>query len=190
MYKISRRLVKYTTLPMYNIFVISMFTARKYLLGFDIALNFLERVGKSSLIPILKLNGATIGNNCDFETGIIFHNCLDFKNLRIGDNCHVGKNCFFDLRGRITIESNVVISMNTTLITHQDINKSVLSSLYPESSSNIMLKNNCYIGANSTILEGVSIQDSSITAAGSVVISNVPSRVIVGGVPAKIIKNI
>jgi acetyltransferase-like isoleucine patch superfamily enzyme len=190
LYKISRRLIKHTTVPIYNLVVFILFTFRKYLLGFSNALKFLERVSKSSIIPILKMNGAIVGKNCDIETGITFHNCIDFNNLHLGDNCHIGKNCFIDLRDRIIIENNVVISMGTTLITHQDLSKSGLRTLYPESSSEIHIMDNCYIGANSTIIKGVSIQDRSIVAAGSVVTSNVPSHVVVGGIPAKHIKDV
>ena len=190
LYKISRRLIKYTTLPIYNIVVMALFTLKKYFLGFGNALKFLERLSKSAIIPILRLNGAVVGDNCDIETGIVFHNCIDFSNLNIGENCHIGKNCFFDLRDQVIIESNVVISMGVTLITHQDLNKSELSNIYPQSSGQILIHNNCYIGANSTILEGISVEANSIVAAGSVVNSNVPGRVVVGGIPAKILKSI
>jgi acetyltransferase-like isoleucine patch superfamily enzyme len=54
----------------------------------------------------------------------------------------------------------------------------------------IIIGNNVWIGSNSTILPGVVIGDNSIIGAGSVVTKNVPSNVIVAGVPAKVIKKI
>jgi acetyltransferase-like isoleucine patch superfamily enzyme len=57
-------------------------------------------------------------------------------------------------------------------------------------SAPIFVGNNVWIGANATILPGVTIGDGSIVAAGAVVTKNVPINVIVGGVPAKIIKRI
>ena len=71
-------------------------------MGFDQANAFLRRVGKKSIIPLLRKNGAIIGNNCDIDVPLIFHNCRNFKNLHVGNNVHIGKNCLFDLRDKIT----------------------------------------------------------------------------------------
>ena len=102
---------------------LTCFNICKYLLGFENANLYLRRIDKNSLKLILKKNGAKIGENCDIENGLIFHNCNDYSNLVIGDNCHIGKNCFFDLREKIELGNNVVISMQSTIITHIDLNK-------------------------------------------------------------------
>jgi acetyltransferase-like isoleucine patch superfamily enzyme len=169
---------------------IQIFGIRRKTMGFENANAFLYRLDKNSMIPILIRNGAKIGNECDIETPLIFHNCNDFSNLIIGNNCHIGKNCFFDLRGKIKIEDNVVISMLTTFITHQDVNKSELRNIYPACQEDIIIKNNSYIGVRSTILKGVVVNQFSIIAAGSVVLKNVDPYTLVGGVPAKFIKEI
>lgn len=166
------------------------FSLRKLFLGFENANKFLQKVDKNSIIPILKKNKAIIGENCDIESGLVFHNCTDYSNLIIGDNCHIGKNCFFDLRDKIIIGNNVVISMQCTFITHIDISKSSLKIYYPLSSEAIKINDNCYIGAKSLILKGIEIGECSIIAAGSVVIKNVEPRTLVAGVPAKEIKKI
>lgn len=54
----------------------------------------------------------------------------------------------------------------------------------------VHIKENVWIGANATILPGVTIGKNSIVAAGAVVSKNVPDNSIVGGVPAKFIKNV
>jgi acetyltransferase-like isoleucine patch superfamily enzyme len=54
----------------------------------------------------------------------------------------------------------------------------------------IHIKKNAWIGAGATILQGVTIGENSVVAAGSVVSKDVPDNVIVGGIPAKIIKEI
>ncbi len=163
---------------------------RMTFLGFDVANQFIQRVDKVSLKLVLCKNGATIGQNCDIETGLVFHNCKNYKNLIIGNNCHIGKNCFFDLRGKVIIGDNVVVSMHCTFITHQDMNKSPLRQLYPATFSNIIIKNNSYLGVNSTILQGVTVGRSCIVAAGAVVKSDVKELSLVGGVPAKFIKKL
>lgn len=54
----------------------------------------------------------------------------------------------------------------------------------------IVLGKNVWVGSNSTILQGVTVGDNAVVAAGAVVNKNVPDNVVVGGVPAKIIKKI
>ena len=164
------------------------FSFRKKLLGFDNANAFFRRLDKESVIQNLKKNKATIGNNCDIEVPIIIHNCQDFSNLIIGNNCHIGKNCFFDLRDKVIIEENVVVAMQATFITHIDMNKSELRSLFPATNAPIKVCKDSYIGAGSTILKGVTLEEKCFIAAGSVVTQNVNSRTLVGGIPAKLIK--
>lgn len=166
------------------------FSLYKHLLGFDVSNQFIKRVDKISLQLILKRNGATIGENCDIETGLTFHNCRNYSNLIIGNNCHIGKNCFFDLRGKINIGDNVVISMQCTFITHIDMSRSCLSKNYPAIIGKISIDNDCYIGVNSVILMNARLGNRSFIAAGSLVNKDVAPNTMVGGVPAKIIKKI
>jgi acetyltransferase-like isoleucine patch superfamily enzyme len=54
----------------------------------------------------------------------------------------------------------------------------------------IIIGKNCWIGNNTTILKNSKIGDNSIVAVGAVVSGVFPENVIIGGVPAKIIKNL
>jgi acetyltransferase-like isoleucine patch superfamily enzyme len=166
------------------------FAVRKRYLGFDQANAFLRRVGKNSIIPLLKQNGAVIGDECDIEVPLIFHNCQDFRNFQIGNDVHIGKNCFFDLKDKIVIGDNAVISMQATFITHTDMSKSGLNKTNPARKGSILIKNDSYVGANVTILMGVTVGKFSMMAAGAVVIQDVHPWVLVGGVPAKMIKQL
>jgi acetyltransferase-like isoleucine patch superfamily enzyme len=161
---------------------------KKKIIGFDVANLFLQRVDKQSLLLILKKNGATIGEQCDIETGLTFHNCKNYSNLFVGTNCHIGKNCFFDLHEKVIIGNNVVISMQCTLLTHIDLNKSTLSTKYPAETGDIVVGDNSYLGANTTVLHKVSIGKNVVSAAGAVITKNVEDHCLVGGVPAIIIK--
>ncbi|MDC1371416.1 acyltransferase [Flavobacteriaceae bacterium] len=138
----------------------------------------------------MKLLGAKIGSNSEIESGIRFHNCKNLRNLEIANNCHIGKDCFFDLRDRVIIENNVTVSMKTTFITHQDLGHSNLSTKYKPTSLEIIIKSNAYIGSNSIIMMGTIIDNYSIIAASSCVVKSTEPQSLFGGVPAKKIKNL
>ena len=59
----------------------------------------------------------------------------------------------------------------------------------PNKTSPIIIEDDVWIGANSTILPGVKIGKGSIVAAGSVVTTDVPENNLYGGVPAKFLKH-
>jgi len=110
------------------------------------------------------------------------------KNISIGKNVFINSGCRFQDHGGITIGDGALIGHNVVLATlNHDINPIKRSDMYPEP---IFIGTNVWIGANATILPSVTIGDGSIVAAGAVVTKNVPTNVIVGGVPAKIIKRI
>jgi acetyltransferase-like isoleucine patch superfamily enzyme len=166
------------------------FKLRLFLYGFDHANQLTKVVDKDSLVELIRKYRAHIGEDCDIETGLTFHNCKNYSNLKISNNCHIGKNCFFDLRGKVKIQDNVVVSMQVTFLTHLDMNKSGLKSFYPPTQGDILICQNTYIGANATILQGVTVHQNSIIAAGAVVTKDVEPYTMVGGVPAKVIKKL
>ena len=57
-----------------------------------------------------------------------------------------------------------------------------------ESKGDIIIQDDVWIGAGSTILSGVKIEQGAVVGAGALVTKNVPPYAIVGGVPAKVIK--
>lgn len=172
------------------IFHLLSFKLKIWLLGFEYANVGLKNLNKESLILVLRKFRAKIGENCDIETGLVFHNCKDYSNLVIGSNCHIGKNCFFDLRDKVIIGNNVVISMQCTFITHIDMNKSPLRNVFPAKQAPILIEDNCYIGSGSQIIKGVTLGKNCFVTAKALVTKDVNSYTMVGGVPAKFIKTI
>ncbi|ALO15765.1 Putative acetyltransferase [Salinivirga cyanobacteriivorans] len=161
------------------------FELKKRLVGFDVANLYLQRVDKYALVMILKKNGAQIGENCDIETGLAFHNCRNYKNLAIGDNCHIGKQCFFDLKDKISIQNNVTISMRCSFLTHTDVGSSVLKKKYPKSLQPIVINSNCYLGASVTLLQGAWLEEKTFVAAGALCKGRISAGKRIGGIPAK-----
>jgi len=110
------------------------------------------------------------------------------KNLKIGKNVFINFDCTFLTLGGITIEDDVLIGPKVSLITeNHPLEPQHRKGLIGKS---ILIKNNAWIGANSTILPGVTIGENAVVAAGAVVSKDVPDNVVVGGIPAKIIKPI
>jgi acetyltransferase-like isoleucine patch superfamily enzyme len=162
-----------------------------YLFGIGKLSSYLLQLDEDCTKMVLRAFGATIGKDCYIGSHIFVENAYpNFRNLRIGKGCHIGKDTFFDLRAPIIIEDFVTISMRATIITHISVGKSVLSNWYPKESASVQIKNDVYIGVNSTILKGVTIGQNSVVSAGSLVMRDVPKYTVVGGVPAKVLKNL
>jgi acetyltransferase-like isoleucine patch superfamily enzyme len=110
------------------------------------------------------------------------------KHTKIGKNVFINFDCVFLDLGGITIEDNVLIAPKVSLLSEgHPISHEDRHSLIPQP---IHIKKNAWIGANATILPGVTIGENAIVAAGAVVSKDVPDNSIVGGVPAKFIKSI
>lgn len=114
----------------------------------------------------------------------------DYSNLAIGDHVFVGDRVLFDLKERIEIGNRVTLSMNVTLTTHLDVGPIPLAKLYPPQRGAIRILDDVYVGSGATILHGVTIGPHSIIAAGAVVREDVPPGAVVGGVPARILKQL
>ena len=113
------------------------------------------------------------------------------EKISIGNNVSLNEYVFLSGYGGIVIEDNVRIGRGTTIITadHGFERLDIPIKDQPLLPGKVYIKQNVWIGANVTILKGVTIGLNSIIAAGAVVTKDVPDNVIVGGVPAKIIKN-
>ncbi|MBB6499035.1 DapH/DapD/GlmU-related protein [Pedobacter cryoconitis] len=110
------------------------------------------------------------------------------KFTRIGRNVFINHACSFLDMGGITIEDYVLIGPKVNLITeNHPLDPSDRRALVTKS---ITIKRNAWIGAGATILPGVTVGENAVVAAGAVVSKDVPDNTIVGGVPAKHIKNI
>lgn len=109
------------------------------------------------------------------------------KNSRIGKNVFINFDCTFLDLGGITIDDNVMLAPKVSLLTEGhpiDINdRQTLTA------GKIHIKKNAWIGANATILQGVTIGENAVVAAGAVVSKDVPANTVVGGIPAKLIRN-
>ncbi len=111
------------------------------------------------------------------------------ENIRLGRNVFINQNCtMYDLGG-IDIADDVMIGPNVSLITSGH-------PLEPSrrragvTAAPIALGRNVWLGANVTIIGGVTVGENAVVAAGSVVTKDVPADTLVGGAPARVIRSI
>ena len=121
------------------------------------------------------LKGAIIGENCNINC----HTFIENK-VAIGNNVTIKAGVY--VWDGITIEDNVFIGPNVTFTN----DKFPRSKQRPDQFQNTLIKKGASIGANATILGGLTIGEYAIVAAGSLVTKNVPAFSLVKGHPAKV----
>ena len=110
------------------------------------------------------------------------------KNISFGKNVFINSNCHFQDQGGITIGDGVLIGHNVVLATAtHDLAPSKSRKLHYKP---IVIGDNAWIGSNSVILQGVTIGEWAVVAAGAVVIKDVEPYTVVGGIPAKFIRKV
>lgn len=144
----------------------------------DVASN---QIGKGTRVWqfVVILKGAKIGQDCN----ICAHTLIE-DDVIIGNNVTVKSGVY--IWDGTRIEDNVFLGPNATLT--NDLMPR--SKQYPDSFSGITLKKDSSIGANATLLPGVTIGEGAMVGAGAVVTKDIPDYAIVVGNPAKIIRYI
>lgn len=136
------------------------------------------------------------------NTTRVWQFCVIFPNCVIGENCNICANVLIE--NDVIIGNNVTIKSGVQLWDGVEIEDNVFigpnvtftNDLYPKSGNKeyLMMKTKicrgASVGANSTILPGVTIGENSLVGAGSVVTKNIPANELWLGNPAKFIRKI
>lgn len=110
------------------------------------------------------------------------------KNITVGKKVFINAGCCFQDQGGITIGDESLIGHQVVLATlNHEYGVSKRAGMVP---APIHIGKRVWIGAHATVLPGVTIGDGAIVAAGAVVTKDVPAYTIVGGVPARIIREL
>lgn len=139
-------------------------------------------------VKIGKGNGEIeLGTNVLFYQGVklsVFGNSEKKAVLKIADRVGIGDKTQIHVGDEITIGENTLISWDCCIM-DRDYHKLMSDK---EKTAPVHIGNHVWIGARSMILKGVTIGDNAVIAAGSVVTKDVPPNCIVGGNPARVIK--
>lgn len=140
-----------------------------------------------------------LGNNCSFGYslgGFNKYGTIEIQpryfnsSIKIGSNVSTNNNIMLCAANYIEIGDNTLIGQYVIVMDHE------AHGIEPDKRREIgkigkvIIGNNVWIGNNVTVLKNSRIGDNSIIATGAVVSGDFPNNVIIGGVPAKIIKNI
>jgi acetyltransferase-like isoleucine patch superfamily enzyme len=176
---------------------------------YDIVSKIKERILDYLFFPYWKIRLGKIGKNSRIKRGVkiigngkriivgdnfkIWHRCflaVGTGKISFGNNGHLGVDVYLNAsKGNISIGNHVAIAPKTQIYSYSDdyaINKKIGE---VHKVSDVVIRDNVLIGSGAIILPGVTINEGAIVAAGSVVTKDVASFEIVGGIPAKKIKN-
>lgn len=151
-------------------------------------------IGNYVTINALSRNGVNVGNNFTIKDFSTIECCGVLSNIgegiTIGNNVGISQNCFIQVRGRVVIGNNVIFGPNVSIFSenHNYSNLDLKISEQGVTRKGVTIKDGVWLGTRVVIMDGVTIGEGSIVAAGSVVTKDVPPYTIVGGIPANIIK--
>jgi acetyltransferase-like isoleucine patch superfamily enzyme len=143
----------------------------------------------TSIDQVRKSLSEIIGAELDETTTVFVPFYTNFgRFITIGKRVFINHACSFLDMGGIVIEDDVLIGPKVNLITeNHPLSPADRRALITKP---IVIKRNAWIGAAATILPGVTIGENAVVAAGAVVSKDVPANTVVGGIPARHIKNL
>ena len=110
-------------------------------------------------------------------------------NIRVGRDVFINHNCTLNDIGGITIGDEVFIGPRVSLITSGHPLDPALRRRQITAAP-IVIERGVWLCAGATVLHGVTVGEDSVVAAGAVVTHDVPARVLVAGVPARVVRSL
>lgn len=129
--------------------------------------------------------GLHFGDNVTIGRGVMIRPSSYYgidlgQGLRIGNNSSIGPHAYVGCSGMITIGENVMFGPKCSLFAENHVFSDTESTIKSQgvSQKGITVEDDCWIGSNVVILDGVTIGRGSVIAAGSIVTKDVPAGTI------------
>ncbi len=145
----------------------------------------IENDRRNSAIPMLDMKEI----NARIEPGAVIR-----EQVEIGANAVIMMGAVINIGAVIgegtMIDMGAILGGRATVGKHCHIGAGAVLAgvIEPASAVPVVVEDNVLVGANAVVIEGCRIGKNSVVAAGSIVLSDVPENVVVGGVPARILK--
>lgn len=149
--------------------------------------NSTDSISNKIRLLFLKKLGARIENT----SGVLAKaEIINPKNLIVGRQSGIGYKSYISCADKVVIGDRVLMGQEVMIYTNNHIWNSKKRTFYGQgmTTAPVTIGDDCWIGSRSIILAGVNIGRGVTIAAGSIVTKDIPDYVIIGGVPAKIIK--
>ncbi|URZ87310.1 2,3,4,5-tetrahydropyridine-2,6-dicarboxylate N-acetyltransferase [Floricoccus penangensis] len=147
----------------------------------------IENDARNSAVPLLDKKEI----NARIEPGAIIRDQVE-----IGDNAVIMMGAVINIGAEIgagtMIDMGAILGGRAIVGNNSHIGAGAVLAgvIEPASAEPVRVGDNVLVGANAVVIEGVQIGDGAVVAAGAIVTEDVPERVVVAGVPARIIKEI
>jgi acetyltransferase-like isoleucine patch superfamily enzyme len=175
-------------------------------MGFPLVVNNfpgVDRVGAETRIAdnvsVMRIGAALPGRDVAIGAGCVLFDRVRLvvgdvglspeAGIRIGDRVLVNVECYLSGEGGLTIGDDVLLGPHVKLLSagHGIHNENLLISKNTITHSPIHIHRGAWIGAGAIVLQGVTIGEGAVVGAGAVVTHDVPARMIVAGVPARML---
>lgn len=147
-----------------------------------------SRRGSSLRVWLLRKGGATVGENVRVGPSVKINAP---KGLVLGDGVGIARNAAIDARGGVSVGENTLVGLESILLsfTHRYDRVDIPIKDQGMEAGPITIGSDVWIAGRAFVMPGVSVGDSSVIGAGSIVTKPIPSKVIAAGSPARVIRD-
>jgi len=141
-------------------------------------------------VRILREFGASVGDDVSIHGPIYIVNGQgSFRNLTIGNRCHLGTGVMIDLADRVTIKDEATLAMQVSIVTHINVGPGPLKERRPRKQGPVVIERGAYLGIGATVLHGVTIGEQATIGAHALIDKDVPAHATMAAPRARLVSS-
>lgn len=121
------------------------------------------------------------------EGASIYDSSVVLGDVKVGNHTWIGPFTLLDGSGGLEIGSHCSISAGVQIYSHDTVRRSISGGVEPIQQARTRIGSNCYLGPNVVVAKGVTIGDSVVVGANSLVLTDIPSGSKAFGTPCRIV---